>query len=540
MTKRIFGIIGWLGFAFVMAALAIMALGRTSLNLSAQWDQYRYYLAWAGLVCVLIYMASQWREIADMFERRQARYGTLAATSVLVVLGILVAVNYIGKQQNKRWDLTENKQFSLSPQSRDVVAKLDAPVEILGFLPPADQMATVNTFRDLLQEYAGLSNQIKLELIDPDRNPTVAAQNEVRSYGEIVIRHKGRTERVTSAQEQDITNALIKVVSGQARTVYFTQGHGEKDPASSEVGGYMAASESLKRENYTVEKLVLAQQGAVPDNATMVVVAGPRIDFLPGEVETLEKYLAKAGKLLLELDAPGPDESPLPNLAGLAKKWGIDVGNNLVIDTTGMGQLFGGSAETPVAANYPPHVITSRLNNVMTAFRVARSVTPVSGGNEGHTAQTIVETSARSWAEADLKSVYTGKQPSQDEGAGDKTGPISIAAAVSAPVTEEKEKPAAPEGEGAAPKPETRVVVYGDSDFASNLLFTAGANRDLFMNTVGWLSQQENLISIRPKEPSDRRLTMTAAQQSNITWISLLIVPLAIFGTGVYSWWRRR
>jgi gliding motility-associatede transport system auxiliary component len=537
MTKRIFGIIGWLGFALVMAALAIMALGRTSLNLSAQWDQYRYYLAWAGLVCVLIYMAGQWRDIAEMFQRRQARYGTLAATSVLVVLGILVAVNYIGKRQNKRWDLTENKQFSLSQQSRDVAAKLDAPVEIMGFMPPADQPVSVNTFRDLLQEYAGLSNQIKLELVDVDRNPSVAAQNEVRAYGEIVVRHKGRTERVTSTQEQDVTNALIKVVSGQARTMYFTQGHGEKDPTSSEVGGYMAASESLKRENYTVEKLVLAQQGGVPDNATMVVVAGPRVDFLPGEIETLEKYLAKAGKLLLELDAPGPDESSLPNLTGLARKWGIDVGNNLVLDQTGMGQLFGGSAETPVAANYPSHAITSRLD-VMTAFRFARSVTPVSGGNEGHTAQSIVETSSRSWAEADLKSLYARKQPSADEGAGDKTGPISIAAAVSAPVT--GEKPAAPEGEGAAPKPETRVVVFGDSDFASNLLFTAGGNRDLFMNTVGWLSQQENLISIRPKEPSDRRLTMTAAQQSNIVWFSLLIVPLAIFGTGIYSWWRRR
>ena len=536
MTNRIFGIIGWLGTAFVLAAIAIWVATRTSLNLSAQWDQYRFYLAWAGLVCVLIYMASQWRDIADLFRRRQARYGTLAATSVLIVLAILIAVNYIGKQQNKRWDLTENKQFSLSQQTRDVVAKLDAPVEIMGFMPPADQPTAVNTFRDLLQEYAGLSNQIKLELIDVDRNPSVAAQNEVRSYGETVIRHQGRTERVTSTQEQDVTNALIKVVSGQARSIYFTQGHGEKDPASSEVGGYQEAQESLKRENYTVEKLVLAQQGAVPDNATIVVVAGPRVDFLPGEVETLEKYLAKGGKLLLQLDSPGPNESPLPNLVGLARKWGIDVGNNLVLDTTGMGQLFGGSAETPVAANYPAHAITSRLD-VMTAFRVARSVTAVSGGNEGHTAQNIVETSSRSWAESDLKSLYDRKQPTQDEKAGDKPGPISIAAAVSAPVGEAKPEP---EGASSAPKPETRLVVFGDSDFASNMLFRAGGNRDLFMNTIGWLSQQENLISIRPKEPSDRRLTMTAAQQSNVTWLSLLIVPLAIFGTGVYSWWRRR
>ena len=121
MANRIFGIIGWLGTAFVLAAIAIWVATRTSLNLSAQWDQYRFYLAWAGLVCVLIYMASQWREVAEMFRRRQARYGTLAATSVLVVLGILVAVNYIGNRQNKRWDLTENKQFSLSDQSLSLI-----------------------------------------------------------------------------------------------------------------------------------------------------------------------------------------------------------------------------------------------------------------------------------------------------------------------------------------------------------------------------------------------------------------------------------
>jgi len=535
MANRIFGIIGWLGTAFVIAAIAIWAGTKVS-SLSPQWDQYRFYLAWAGLVCVLIYMASQWRDIGEMFRRRQARYGTLATTSVLIVLAILVAVNYIGKQQNKRWDLTENKQFSLSPQSRDVVAKLDAPVEIMGFMPPADQPANVNAFRDLLQEYAGLSNQVKLELIDPDRNPSVAAQNEVRAYGEVVIRHKGRTERVTSTQEQDITNALIKAVSGQARTIYFTQGHGEKDPTATEVPGYNEAQESLKRENYTVEKLVLAQQGAVPDNATIVVVAGPRVDFLPGEVETLEKYLGKGGKLLLELDSPAPNESPAPNLVALAKKWGIDVGTDLVLDETGMGQLFGGSAETPVVADYPSHAITSRLD-VMTAFRFVRSVTPVSGGNEGHTAQTIAQTSARSWAESDLKSLYDRKQPTHDDKGGDKSGPVSIAAAVSAPVGEAKPEP---EGAASAPKPETRIVVFGDSDFASNMLFKAGGNRDLFMNTIGWLSQQENLISIRPKAPSDRRLTMTAGQQNAVVWFSLLVVPVAIFGTGVYTWWRRR
>ena len=323
MTNRIFGIIGWLGTAFVLAAIAIWAATRTSFNLPAQWDQYRYYLAWAGLVCVLIYMASQWRDIAGMFDRRQARYGTLAATSVLIVLAILVAVNYIGKQQNKRWDLTENKQFSLSDQSRNVAAKLDAPVQIMGFMPPADQPVAVNTFRDLLQEYANLSNQISLELVDVDRNPSVASQNEVRSYGEIVMRHKGRTERVTSTTEQDVTNALIKVVSGEARTIYFTQGHGEKDPASSEATGYMSAAESLKRENYTVEKVVLAQQGAVPDNATMVVVAGPRVDFLPGEIETLEEVPGEVRASCCSSSMRrDPTSRRCPNLAGAGQQMG--------------------------------------------------------------------------------------------------------------------------------------------------------------------------------------------------------------------------
>ena len=173
----------------------------------------------------------------------------------------------------------------------------------------------------------------------------------------------------------------------------------------------------------------------------------------------------------------------------------------------------------------------------MTAYRMARSVTPVSGGNEGHTAQTIVETSQRSWAEADLKSLYARKQPSQDEGAGDKAGPISIAAAVSAPVGDAKP---APDGEGSAPKPETRLVVFGDSDFASNQLLGAGRNADLFMNAVNWLAQQEDMIAIRPRDPEDRRITMTAAQQQFVRWFTILVIPGLVLLAGVRAWWVRR
>jgi ABC-type uncharacterized transport system involved in gliding motility auxiliary subunit len=190
----------------------------------------------------------------------------------------------------------------------------------------------------------------------------------------------------------------------------------------------------------------------------------------------------------------------------------------------------------PVAASYPSHPITQNFKFI-TAFPLARSVSPVSGGVNGHIAQPFVETSPRSWAETDIKSLLTSGQVSLDESKGDKKGPITIAVAVSGAATP---PPDAPKPADDAPKPEARVVVFGDSDFAANSGLGIQGNRDLFMNTVGWLSQQENLISIRPKDPDDRRITLTATQQANITWLSLLFIPGAIFGAGIYNWWRRR
>src|SRR5438067_2512619 len=273
MITRLFSIIGWIGTALVFASAAIR------FGFPAR-EQYAYYLAWAGLACMVAYIASQWREIASFFTRRQARYGTLAVTSVFIMLGVLIAVNYIGKRQNKRWDLTASKQFSLSDQSRNVLSKLDAPLEITVFA----QDVEFQTFRDRLREYEYASKQVKTDYVDPDKKRALAQQNQVQQYGTIVFRYKDRTERVTSNAEQDITNSIIKVVTGQQKKVYFTQGHGEKDTASSERNGYSTISAALGRENYGVDKVVLAQTGAVPDDATVVVVAGPRNDLLPGEI----------------------------------------------------------------------------------------------------------------------------------------------------------------------------------------------------------------------------------------------------------------
>jgi ABC-type uncharacterized transport system involved in gliding motility auxiliary subunit len=527
MVNRILSLIGWIGTAMVFVAVAI----RFGYPVKEQWA---YYLAWGGLVCVLVYTLGQWREIAKVFSRRQTRYGTLMGVSILVVLGILVAINYIGTRQNKRWDLTANKQFSLSDQSRNVAAKLDAPMQVIVFA----QEPQFPRYQEKIKEYEYASKKISTEYIDPEKKPSAAKQNNVDRIPTLIFNYKGRSERVNADGEQDITNAIIKVVSGQQRKIYFTQGHGEKDTTSAERDGYNAIATALGRENYTVDKLAIAQQGSVPDDAAVVVVAGPRNDFFAPEMDALKKYLDKQGKLLLELDPPDKvDSPPLTNLVALAHDWGIQAANNIVVDVSGMGRMIGTDASVPVVAPpYPSHPITQRFG-MITAFPLARETSIVSGGVNGHVAQSFIETGPRSWAETDLKSLMTSGEVSLDESKGDKKGPIVLGAAVSAAAA--AATPPKP-GEPDAPKPETRLAMIGDSDFAANGTLGVPGNRDLFMNTVGWLSQQDNLISIRPKEPDDRRITLTATQESNIFWLSLLIVPGCIFGAGIASWWRRR
>ncbi len=269
----------------------------------------------------------------------------------------------------------------------------------------------------------------------------------------------------------------------------------------------------------------------------MVVVAGPRTDFLAPEVEGLRRYLAKGGKLFLMLDPPDrADAAPPANLIALAREWAVEVGNGVVVDVSGVGRLLGTDETVPVVASYPNHPIVDNFN-LLTAYPLARPVTAVAGGVNSRFAQAFAETSGNSWAESDVKTMLTGGEIKFEEAAGDKKGPITIGAAVAAAV--ENAAPAEKKSDD-APKPETRVVVLGDSDFASNGVLGIQGNRDLFMNVLGWLAQDENLISIRPREAGDQRITMTSGQQTRVLLVVLLVIPALVLGNGVYSWWRRR
>lgn len=554
MLSRIVGALGWIGTTLVFAALAARVVGGTGLmTLGPAWDPYVYWGAVAGFACVVVYVLGQWRDIARVFRRRQARLGAMALTSVAAVLAILVMINYLAVRQSVRWDLTQNRIYSLSDQTRRILDGLDAPVRIRLFAQEPD----FATYRDRLDEYANASSEVTVEYIDADRQPALARQYDVQQYGTTVFEYEGRVERTTNATEQDLTNALIKVLAGEEYVAYFTIGHGEHNPTDSDSrNGYSGISAALERDNYRVETLVLAQQTDVPDDADVVIIAGPRTDFFQPEIDALSRYIDGGGKVLFMIDPPADADSPsLPNLTSLVQHWGVQLGNDVVVDISGMGQLLGTDASVPVVASYPSHAITKDFK-VLTAYPMARSVTPEPGlGSDAPFVQSIVQTSARSWAETNIAELQASGQVQLDPESGDRQGPISLAVAVTAQLpdqgagNDDATAAADDEADGAAdaadedaegPKPEIRLAVFGDSDFVANYTGNVTGNADLFLNTVNWLAQQENLIAIRARQPEDRRLTMTASQQRSVFWFSLLVMPVFIIGSGVYIWWQRR
>ena len=536
MLNTILSIIGWIGTLLVFAGVAIRLF-------RPQWDQYAYWAAIAGLVCVGLYTLSQWREIVRSFQKRETKLGAMTSISVIAVLAILIGANYLVSRRDKRWDLTAAGSYTLSDQTTKVLANLKAPVKAVVF----DQPGSFQRFRDAFGPYEYVSRNIQVEYVDADREPARVKEYNVTNYGTVVLEHSGRRETVMSDREQDITNALIKVTTGRQIKAYFVEGHGEKEFSGSSRTGYSSVVDLLKRDNYTVDKIVLAQaQGGVPADASVLIIGGPTSDYLKPEVDAIRTYLRKGGKALFLLDPPvGESQRPVPTLEALLKEWGITMGHDVVIDISGMGQLLGTDASVPVVASYPSHQVTENFR-VLTAFPLSQSVKGEAGVELGMAnTQNLIQTSERSWSESDVKSLSSGGKVSLDESSGDHKGPITIAlslsmdapdAAPSATTSASAPKP----GEPAPSKTQMRIIVVGDSDFASNAVSGVQGNSDLFVNMNNWLTQQEDLISIRPRDAGDRRVTLTADQQRRIMWLSLLIIPGLILGSGVYSWWQRR
>ena len=520
--QRILNIIGWIGTALVVAAVGLVRFG------PPDYQRYALWMVWTGLVLVLLYPIGQWREIAAHFNRRQAKYASVALTSVLVVLGILIAVNYLSNRRlNKRWDLTANAVHTLSEQSQKVLGGLDAPLK----MTLVDRGDGFNRFRERLAQYSNASRQVTVDYLDGVLDPVKARQFDVQGFPTLVLQYKDKTEKVLSIEERDITSAVIRVISGKQRKAYFVQGHGEHDPAGDTPLAYKGVAQLLKGDNINFETLALSQKKDVPDDATVVIIAGPSADLLEDEIEQIKRYLAKGGKLMLLLDPTfGQHAQPLTRLIALAKDWGVDVGNDVVIDTsTDRAEIV--IAQPP----YPSHPITQDFR-IASAFPLARSVSAAMPAPQGKTIQSFVQSGKQAWAETDMKGLQDAKtQPQPDPDKGDKVGPVSIAVAVNTPAPPDEAKP----GDAKVP-PQTRLVVMGDSDFASDAVAGSLGNVNLFLNTINWLTAQENLISIRPKEPGNSNLQITPNEMSVVLWALGLGVPAVVFALGIFTWSRRR
>lgn len=454
----------------------------------------------------------------DLFGRgggRRFLEGANLAVYTVVVVAIVVLANWFAGRNEHRWDLTPNKRYSLSPQTTKLLKELDRDVSIYVF----DRERGFRSERDLLDNYSAASRRMTVRYVDPDRQPSLAKQFGVRTYGTVVVAAGERHVEAQGSSEEGITNALIRVLKGQ-KSVYFVTGHDERDLEKSERGGYEPIKKELEGENYQVKTLSLMKKPEVPSDCSLLVVAGPRYDYLPPEIDAVRKYVSGGGRALLMLD-PAVE---IPNLSKLLAEWNVTVHNDLVVDENPIAQVFGTEPTMPLIVKYGPSPIVQPLARVATLFPFTRSFAIAKESKSGASTESLCETSTESYGVADFnpKMQKVAYRPGKDF-----KGPLDVA--VSGTITGAGEK-----------KSEGRFVVLGTSGIAATPFLKFQGNRDLIMNMFNWLSADEDLISIRPQPPESQHLDLTARQMSRILYLGVIGLPLLILAAGTTVWWRRR
>jgi ABC-type uncharacterized transport system involved in gliding motility auxiliary subunit len=497
----------------------------------------------SAVALVLVHLILRWEDVSSGLGLRQLKYGTNTFVLALVVLGILGAVNYLVNRHTKRFDLTENQRYSLSDQTRKVLAGLEDEITITYFQRERDMVRG----QDRLRQYQVLTDKLEVEFVDPVQSPAKAQAFDARGPWPILIIQRGeQRERISNDSEQDITNALLKVTREGTKTVCLVEGQGERSAEDSSERGFSGAKTALTENQYEVQTVFLLRERAVPGECTVVVVAGPEKDLAPEAISPIREFVNAGGTALIMVE---PEfQEAFPNLVGLLEEWNLEAGRDVVVDISGMGQLFGTSELAPLVLDYPYHAITKDFR-LMTLFAGARSMRAGEGTVDGVTAQDLGRTSPEAWAETTL--ALEGALEFEEDT--DRLGPISLVAA--ATVEAEAPEPGPPpapsagedpdeegddDGDDDEEAPEGRVVAVGDADFASNSFLGFQGNQDFFLNLVAWLAEDADLISIRPKEPENQSLFLSQQRKLLVSVIALVILPLGFVITGVVTWWRRR
>ncbi|MGQ9458814.1 MAG: GldG family protein [Anaerolineae bacterium] len=501
-------------YAPYAAYLGLAALGGAAISflITKKLDLVTEVLLGLGLFLVAAYILLRPGEVRQVLTGRQARYGSNTLVTSLAFLGILILVNFLAGRHHLRADWTAAKEYSLSPQTIQILKELQEPVHITGFLTPADSRRT--DLEDLLVEYTYHTDKITYEFVDPDANPALARQKGITSYGVLLFERGDKRQETYALDEQDITSAILKVSRDTQKGVYFVTGHQERDPDQFTQDGYSTIKQRLEQDHYLVQTLNLATITAtLPSTATVLVVAGPQGAFAPEEAQRLADFLNGGGSLLVMSD-PG---QPVP-LADTLEAWGVRFRNDLVIDPS---SSFFGDVASPLVTRFQYHEITKDLGGLTTFFPLARSLEQITPSPQGVSVAPLVSTSPTSWGETDLNNRQVRYDPDVDV-----KGPVYLA--VAARKTE---------GEG-------RLVVFGDSDFASNGVLWAvqGAvgNADLFLNAVNWLAEEKSLLAIGPEEPERRMMILTQPSMRLILYSTAGLLPLVVLIIGGIVWWSRR
>ncbi len=506
-------------------------------SVSNVWGKWNLGLAILGAAFVLIGVASNYRQILASLGKRSTKYAGNYVISLILVIAFVSGLNYLGQRHVKRFDTTASGQFTLAPQTVKVLEKLNQDVRIIAFFPGGEYAP----LEELLVGYKTVNRRVHYEFIDPDKQPDVARKYDVSVYGifqnpftgmvlkfgTVIVKYGERSEKIEKrseeVQEEDLTNAIIRAGRTEAKKVYFVQGHGEKDPSDSETSGYSEAKKTLESQGYQVDTIVLASVEEVPEDAKVLIIAGPATEPFAKELQYIDDFLNRGGGGLMVLVDPPPASS----LQGFLEDWGVKVDDDLVLDVSGAGRLMGTGPSVPLVLEYNSHQITDNFDT-MTFFPLTRSIKPEKDPPEGITVESLFESNPSSWGETNLADLEASYDASVD-----LAGPLSLAVAVT------KEIKAASDKE---PGLKARMVVAGTSSFPVNAYFPAQGNGNLFMNMVGWLAQDEDLISIRPKPRDDRRILLSQSQLSMVRLITLFVLPgiALVIGIAVVLKRRRR
>lgn len=503
-----------------VGGLLLAAAGGLFYALSLRHPQYGLMAAGLGLALLAAGLIAARQQVGRALGSRAFRLGLGAGAAVVAVAALVVFLGALAGRHHLRWDFSQGQKLSLAAQSLQVLQKLDKPLKAYAFFKPGQ--AGREQTKDLLDLYAYHNRNFTYQFADLDAQPTLAKRFGVNTHGQLVLVGKDKEEKISLPDEQKLTNALIRLARTEKKTIYFLGGHGERDLEGIGQKDFSEFKKSLENQSYQVRKLILANQEKVPADAVCVVAAGPGKALLDKEKERLANYLQSGGSLLMMME---PD-----NDAGLGpwlEERGALLGDNLVVDL-GAAEI-GASPFWPLGITYGSHQVTNPLENIITFFPIARTVNLAPKMPAGAVGVELVQTVPQSWAEVDYRQM--AEKPEFQEGR-DLPGPLSLGVVVE--LAAPAEKPAD------GPRAGGRLMVFGDADFASNAFLEQAGNRDLALNSVAFLAQEQDLISISPKQEASQPLMVQPFQAKVVFWMPVVVLPLLFLVIGVMVVIRRR